>query len=207
VKPWNVDDEDMEDIIEENYFTVEGEVVKRQNMSKFKNQSRTKNAHRWLKIKKFLDQEANRQKYELFEELIKNEGHEAGIDFFFDEKQSWLKKFANYEWPVLTSLSKKDEMFVNTDVNNPVQGCKMGRKSNCVSCEIANSSSNSNCVSCEIAIAKSCENCDFLILNLKITQKPEFCNECKKYYFSFKNISTALYGHFFQFFQKNSNIG
>ena len=119
MKPWNVDDEDMEDIISENYFTVEGEVVKRQNMSEFKNQSRTKNAYRWLKIKKFLNQEANRQKYELFEELIKNEGHEAGIDFFFDEKQNWLKKFANYEWPVLTSLNKKDEMFVNTDVNNP----------------------------------------------------------------------------------------
>ena len=109
----------MEDIIEENYFTVEGEVVKRQNMSEFKNQSRTKDAYRWLKIKKFFTQEANRQKYELFEEMIKNEGHEAGIDFFFDEKQNWLKKFANYEWPVLTSLNKKDEMFVNTDVNNP----------------------------------------------------------------------------------------
>ena len=59
------------------------------------------------------------------------------------------------------------------------------------------------------------KNCDFLILNLKITQKPEFSNEwiwwkllyvkndSKKYYFSFKNVSTALYGqHFFKVFSK-----
>ena len=31
-----------------------------------------------------------------------------------------------------------------------VQGCKIGRKSNCVSCEIVNSFSNSICVSCEL---------------------------------------------------------
>ena len=109
MKPWNVDDEDMEDIIEENYFTVEGEVIKRQNMSKFKNQSRTKNAHRWLKIKKFFNQEANRQKYELFEELIKNEGHEAGIDFFFDEKQnsiiSSVSKLGSMEDILILSMS------------------------------------------------------------------------------------------------------
>ena len=30
---------------------------------------------------------------------------------------------------------------------------------------------------CEITIAQSCENCDFLFWNLKITQKPKFCNE------------------------------
>ena len=43
---------------------------------------------------------------------------------------------------------------------NSSQGCKMGRKSNCVICEIANFFSNSNCVSCEIAIPLSKSNCD-----------------------------------------------
>ena len=64
----------------------------------------------------------------------------------------------------------------------------------------------------QIAIAK---NCDFLILNLKITQKLESCNEwiwwkllyvinySKKYYFSFKNVSTALYGQFFKILSTN----
>ena len=32
----------------------------------------------------------------------------------------------------------------------PGRGCKIGRKSNCVSCEIANFFSNPICVSCEL---------------------------------------------------------
>ena len=45
-------------------------------------------------------------------------------------------------------------------LGTPIQGCKMGRKSNCVSCEIANPFSKSNCVSCEIAIPLLKPNCD-----------------------------------------------
>ena len=41
----------------------------------------------------------------------------------------------------------------------------------------------SNCVNCDptfkikLRLRKVAKNCDFFILNLKITQKPEFCNE------------------------------
>ena len=106
MKPWHVNDEDMDEIISENYFTVEGEVVKRQDMASFYRNSEANVKTRWFKMTNFLKQEANRQKYELFEEMMKNEGHEAGIDFFFDEKQNWVEKFANYEWPVLTGIRK-----------------------------------------------------------------------------------------------------
>ena len=114
----------MEDIIAENYFTVEGEVVKRQEMSNFHKNSQSNNFARERKMQHFLTQEAHRQKYKLFEELMKNEGHEAGIDFFFDEKHSWLSKFANYQWPVLTGISnnwtEKDTMFVMANVDQSI---------------------------------------------------------------------------------------
>ena len=114
----------MEDIIAENYFTVEGEVVKRQDMSNFHKNFESNRVTRLLKMEDFLTQETNRQKYKLFEEMIKNEGHEAGIDFFFDEKQNWSEKFACYEWPVLTGIlshwTERDRMFAKANVDNSI---------------------------------------------------------------------------------------
>ena len=68
--------------------------------------------------------------------------------------------------PYGTGTSTTFGIFTLTSDSEPIvdytagQGCKMDRKSNCVSCEIANSFSNSDCVSCEIVIQLSKLNCD-----------------------------------------------